>query len=68
MKNKLKRCKGILKRIKVSANGKIKRQRCGRRHIMSGKPSKLRRKMRKPAEVEGRIQRNIRKALGLELT
>ncbi len=67
MNRKRKVCKGLLKRLKVSSKGKVRRQRCGRRHMLSGKPSKLRRKMRKSAAVVGQQQRNLRKALGLKL-
>ncbi len=64
---KLKPAKGILKRVKVSANNKIRRNKAGRRHILSGKPSKVRRSMRKREEVTGAQLRNLKKALRLPM-
>lgn len=64
---KLKICKGILKRVKVSANNKIRRNRCGRRHMLSGKPSKVRRLMRKTAPVVGAQLKNLKRALRLPM-
>jgi large subunit ribosomal protein L35 len=48
---KLKTHKGVASRIKVTASGKLTYFKSGRRHLLSGKPSKLTRKMRKAHEV-----------------
>jgi large subunit ribosomal protein L35 len=39
--------KGLSKRVKVSANGKIIRKKANRGHLMSGKSSKRRRRLRR---------------------
>ena len=44
---KLKTHKGIKKRFKVSANGKVKHKRCGSSHLMSHKSGKQVRRLRK---------------------
>ena len=40
--------KGLKKRVKVTASGKIKCKRSGGGHLMSGKSAQRRRKIRKP--------------------
>ncbi len=52
--------KGIAKRMKVTACGKIKRRRSGGRHLMSGKSSKRRRRLRGTAVITGTTARQIR--------
>jgi len=44
---KMKRHKGLMKRIKVSAGGKVRYNKSGAGHLMSGKSSSRRRSMRK---------------------
>jgi large subunit ribosomal protein L35 len=44
---KLKTHKGIKKRFKVSANGKVSHKRCGSSHLMSHKSGKQVRRLRK---------------------
>jgi large subunit ribosomal protein L35 len=51
---KLKTHKGLKKRIRVTKNGKIKRPRAGRRHLLSGKSGKSRRQSRRPAFIQGK--------------
>lgn len=48
---KMKTNKSVRSRIKVTKNGKVKRQRTGRRHLMTGKSGNKKRKMRKPTYV-----------------
>jgi len=48
---KMKTHKGIAKRVRVSKNGKVLRNRVGRRHLMSHKSSKVRRRLRKVTKV-----------------
>ena len=43
--------KGLAKRVKVTARGKIKHRRAGASHLMSGKSAKRRRRIRRPAVV-----------------
>ncbi|MGR3309693.1 MAG: 50S ribosomal protein L35 [Candidatus Brocadiales bacterium] len=44
---KLKTHKGIKKRVKITAGGKLKRSKAFAGHLMSGKPGKRRRHLRK---------------------
>ncbi|MCS7016404.1 MAG: 50S ribosomal protein L35 [Gemmatales bacterium] len=56
--------KGAKKRFKVTANGKVMRQKCGRRHLLSHKRSKRKRQLRRPAvPVEGAIAPKIAAAI-----
>lgn len=48
---KMKTHKGSKKRFKVTATGKVMRRRAGKGHLLSGKSSKRRRKLRKDAVV-----------------
>jgi large subunit ribosomal protein L35 len=41
--------KGLSKRVKITATGKISRKRCGGSHLMSGKNAKRRRRIRSSA-------------------
>ncbi len=49
---KLKTHKGMKKRFKVSANGKVSHKRCGSSHLMSHKSGKQVRRLRKKATIE----------------
>jgi len=61
---KLKTHKGIKKRFKVSANGKVSHKRCGSSHLMSHKNGKQVRRLRKKSvlKVESEAHR-LRRAL-----
>ena len=48
---KLKTHKGIKKRFKVSANGKVSHKRCGSSHLMSHKSGKQVRRLRKRSTI-----------------
>ena len=48
---KLKTHKGLKKRIKVGAKGKIKRAKAGKGHLLSGKSGRRKAHMRKKAGV-----------------
>ena len=50
-KQKQKTHKGLAKRVKVSANGKVKHRKAGKGHLMSVKSSKRLRKIRRPSTV-----------------
>ena len=45
--------KGLRKRVKVSARGKILRRKAGKRHLMSAKSSKRRRRLARSGKVQG---------------
>jgi len=49
---KLKTHKGIKKRFKVSANGKVSHKRCGSSHLMSHKSGKQVRRLRKKSTLQ----------------
>jgi len=55
--------KGLKKRVKVTAGGKIKRGRAGGGHLLSGKTAKRRRKISSPALVRGAIADTIKEKL-----
>ncbi len=46
--------KGLAKRFKITAKGKIKRRRAGGGHLMSGKNSKRRRRVTGSATMTGK--------------
>jgi large subunit ribosomal protein L35 len=48
---KLKTHKGIKKRFKISANGKVSHKRCGSSHLMSHKSGKQVRRLRKKSTM-----------------
>lgn len=61
---KLKTHKGMKKRFKVSATGKVSHKRCGSSHLMSHKSGKRVRRMRKKAFLEVSAEnRRVRDAL-----
>lgn len=55
--------KGLAKRVKVTATGKIKHKRAGAGHLMSGKAAKRRRRINSPAVVDKSFSNKIRQAL-----
>ena len=61
-KNKTHR--GTAKRVKLSAAGKLLRQRAGKRHLLERKPSKLTRRLTGTAELAPPDARTARKLLG----
>ena len=61
---KMKTHKGIRKRVKITAKGKVKRSMSFAGHQMSGKSGKRRRRLRQGALLTGRIAKNIKTALG----
>jgi large subunit ribosomal protein L35 len=52
--------KGLKKRVKITATGKISRSRCGGGHLMSGKNAKRRRRIKSKAIITGRAAAAIR--------
>ena len=58
---KMKSNRAAMKRFRVTATGKIKRGRGFRRHLLSGKGKKRKRRLRKTTLVSPQEQKNIRK-------
>lgn len=56
--------KGLAKRVKITATGKVKRRHCNAGHLMSGKSAKRRRRLCQPTLVVGEMARTFRMALG----
>jgi large subunit ribosomal protein L35 len=56
--------KGLRKRVKITATGKILRHRVGGGHLMSGKNAKRRRRIKSPAIIAGKAAAAIRVQLG----
>jgi large subunit ribosomal protein L35 len=56
--------KGLLKRVKVTARGKIKAHKSYAGHLMSGKNAKRRRWLRKPFIIQGASVARIKELLG----
>jgi large subunit ribosomal protein L35 len=62
---KVKTRKSVLKRIKVTARGKLLRHRVGAGHLKSRKSPKRIRRFRKPAEISKGFRRQTLRLLGL---
>jgi len=60
---KLKTHRGAAKRFKLTGTGKVKRSRANKSHILTGKPAKRMRKLRKGAMVAKSDQENIKRLL-----
>jgi large subunit ribosomal protein L35 len=56
--------RGLAKRVKVTAGGKIARKRAGAGHLMSGKNAKRRRRLSSGAILTGVMARKLRTKLG----
>ncbi len=61
---KMKTHKGLKKRFKITANGKVRYKRSNSNHLMSGKSGNRCRGMRRPAIMKGTVQKRIKRALG----
>lgn len=60
---KLKTHRGAAKRFKLTATGKIKRNKGYKSHLLTGKPSKRKRSLRTSALVSGSDHKNIKRLL-----
>ena len=60
---KLKTNKGARKRLKITKSGKLMRYKPGKRHILTAKSSKRKRKMRRCVEVLGMEAKITKKLL-----
>jgi large subunit ribosomal protein L35 len=56
--------KGLLKRVKVTAGGKIKAHKSNAGHLMSTKNAKRRRRVGKPFVIEGALVSRMKEMLG----
>ena len=56
--------KGLTKRVKVTAKGKIKHRRAGGSHLMSSKDPKRRRRISSPAVSVSAIAKTMKVMLG----
>jgi len=56
--------KGLSKRVKVTASGKIKARKCGAGHLMSVKTAKRRRGLKKSLLFKGVVVKTLKKMLG----
>ena len=63
---KMKTHKGIKKRVRVTATGKVKHRRSNTGHLMSGKSGNRRRSLRKPGLLARAFRERIKQALGVE--
>jgi large subunit ribosomal protein L35 len=55
---------GIAKRVKLSATGKLLRQRAGKRHLLEKKSSRITRRLTGTVEVASQDTSRVRKLLG----
>lgn len=60
---KLKTHRGAAKRFKVTGTGEVKRSRANKSHILTGKPAKRMRKLRKGETVAKSDRENIKRLL-----
>ena len=63
---KFKPKKSVAKRFQVSKTGKVKRHHAFTSHLMSARPSKRRRKLRRSAVLFEGHARNMREMIGLK--
>lgn len=65
---KLKTHKGVKKRFKVTATGKVIHKRCGSSHLNSHKSGKQIRRLRKKSVIQtGLVARKLRKSVDREI-
>jgi len=55
--------KGLAKRVKITAGGKVKRRRSCGSHLMSGKNAKRRRRIRNTASMAGAAAKMVKNEL-----
>ena len=58
--------KSVAKRFKVSKTGKLKRHHAYTSHLMSARPSNVRRKLRRSAVLFEGLAKNMRRLMGVE--
>jgi large subunit ribosomal protein L35 len=57
--------KGVAKRVKVTKKGKVKRRQAWHGHLMTGKKSKRRRRLKRATIQEGAEGKRLKRLLGL---
>lgn len=62
---KLKRHKGIAKRVKISPNDKVLRERANGGHFLEKKSAGRKRNIAKKASIKGAIKKRIKRGLGV---
>jgi large subunit ribosomal protein L35 len=65
MAYKLKPNKSMLSRFKVTKRGKLKRHHAKTSHLMSGRTSKTKRRLGRPAILHEGLARNLRAHIGM---
>ena len=55
--------KGLKKRVKVTATGKILRRKSGKAHLMSSKSGNRRRRLGKPGQISAADAKRVRRLL-----
>jgi large subunit ribosomal protein L35 len=55
--------KGLSKRIKVSARGKVRFKKAFAGHLMSTKSGRRRQRLRRPGSLTGKLAENVKRAL-----
>ena len=63
MANKMKPHKGLLKRVKLSARGKVMRKMSFAGHLMTGKSGRRCQRLRKMSPLVGKTAANLRRAM-----
>jgi large subunit ribosomal protein L35 len=62
---KLKTHKGVAKRVKVSKRGKVRRHQAWHGHLMTGKGSSRRRRLKRAVIANKQVARRLARLLGL---
>ncbi len=62
-KNKMKTKKAAAKRFKVTGSGKVMHKQPGKRHLLSKKSRRRKRRLAGEAELKGQFARNIKTVL-----
>lgn len=63
---KMKTHKGTAKRVKLTSTGKITRKRAFGGHMLAKKSKRRKRVIGSPAEITGKLARNVKRALGVK--
>lgn len=63
---KMKTKKALAARFKLTATGKLKRNRPGRRHILTKKTSKRKRQLARPALLHESMLKTYKRLMGVE--
>ena len=66
MARKTKPHKGLLKRVKVTGGGRVVRKKANRGHLMTSKPAKRRRRLRRTDTVAPCDEKRMKRMLGLK--